>query len=176
MVPPVSQRRDLSLWRIGATLAALLALPRRAEAAGPLPGPGERIQTSDYSLDLFQGPVLAGSRITGLAGAYSALAEGAEGHSFNAAAPVVRTPYSMRRTDWDATAGVTFPSSVSGTDFDNNGRTGFTYGNFVFLTAGGQIQDRRAGVRCNITSSHRPMTIIGKESTCPADNPSGIAP
>ena len=104
MVPPVSQRRDLSLWRIGATLAALLALPRRAEAAGPLPGPGERIQTSDYSLDLFQGPVLAGSRITGLAGAYSALAEGAEGHSFNAAAPVVRTPYSMRRTDWDATA------------------------------------------------------------------------
>lgn len=128
----------------------MLCLAPGARAAGPLPAPGERIQTSDYSLDLFQGPVLAGSRITGLAGAYSALAEGAEGHSFNAAAPVVRTPYSTRRTDWDATAGVTFPSGVSGTDFDNNGRSGFTYGNFVFLTLGGQIQDRRAGVGATV--------------------------
>jgi hypothetical protein len=139
-----------------------------------LPGPGERIQTSDYSLDLFQGPVLAGSRITGLAGAYSALAEGAEGHSFNAAAPVVRTPYSMRRTDWDATAGVTFPSSVSGTDFDNNGRTGFTYGNFVFLTAGGQIQDRRAGVGATVNLQQYQLSGVDAAGVVPNEQVTSV--
>jgi hypothetical protein len=112
----------------------------RAHAAGPLAPQGQPITTSGYAVDLFQGPVLASGRITGLAGAYAPLAQGAEGMNFNAAAPAVRNPWSHDKVDWDVTAGVTFPSSVSGTDFDNNGTKGFAYDNFVFLTGGGQIQ------------------------------------
>jgi hypothetical protein len=118
---------------------AALASPR-ARAAGPLAPQGQPITTSAYAVDLFQGPVLAGGRITGLAGAFAPLAEGAEGMNFNAAAPAVRNPWSHNKTDYDLSAGITFPSSVKGTDFDNNGTKGFAYDNFVFLTGGGQIQ------------------------------------
>jgi hypothetical protein len=119
---------------------AVVTTASASRAAGPLAPQGQPITTSAYSVDLFQGPVLAGTRITGLAGAYAPLAVGAEGMNFNAAAPAMRVPYSHDKVDWDVTAGVTFPSSVKGTDFDNNGTTGFAYDNFVFLTGGAQIQ------------------------------------
>jgi hypothetical protein len=129
-------------WRCYAVLTVAFVLfgSTRARAAGPLAPQGQPITTSSYAVDLFQGPVLASGRITGLAGAYAPLAQGAEGMNFNAAAPAVRNPWSHDKVDWDLTAGVTFPSSVKGTDFDNNGTTGFAYDNFVFLTGGGQIQ------------------------------------
>ncbi|MBS2018364.1 MAG: hypothetical protein JST00_36195 [Deltaproteobacteria bacterium] len=117
-----------------------------AHAGGPLGPNGAPIQTSDYGIDLFQGPVLASSRVTALGGAYSALAEGAEGIPFNAAAASVRYPYSTTRVDYDLTAGITFPSAVSNTDFDNNGKTGFGYSGFLFLTGGGLLQLGRLGI------------------------------
>jgi hypothetical protein len=114
--------------------------PRLSSASEPLGAQGAPIQTSDYTLDLFQGPVLASSRVTAMGGAYSALAEGAEGIPFNAAAASQRYPYSTTRTDWELTGSLTFPASVASTDFDNNGRSGFKYRNFVFGTVGGLIQ------------------------------------
>ncbi|MEA2751211.1 MAG: hypothetical protein QOI41_5354 [Myxococcales bacterium] len=117
-----------------------VAAPRTAHAGGPLGPQGTPIQTSNYTLDLFQGPVLASSRVTGMAGAYSALAEGAEGIPFNAAAASQRYGYSTTRTDWELTGGVTFPASVASTDFDNNGKTGFGYHDFVWATGGGFLQ------------------------------------
>lgn len=123
-----------------------MGLATTAHAGGPLGPNGTPIQTSDYGIDLFQGPVLASSRVTALGGAYSALAEGAEGIPFNAAAASVRYPYSTTRTDYDLTAGITFPGSVSGTDFDNNGKTGFGYTGFLFLTGGGLLQVGKLGI------------------------------
>jgi hypothetical protein len=114
-----------------------------ASAGGPLGPHGSRFQTSQYTVDLFQGPVLATTRITGLGGAFTAIAEGTEGIPFNPAAASFRQPYSTTRDDWDLTAGLTLPASVTGTDFDNNGKVGFTYDSFFWATFGGMIQHDR---------------------------------
>ena len=70
-----------------------------ARAGGPLGPQGSRIQTSGYTVDLFQGPVLATTRITALGGAYTAIAEGTEGIPFNPAAASFRpAPRSRSRS------------------------------------------------------------------------------
>jgi hypothetical protein len=128
-----------------------IAWPRAAGAGGPLGPQRSPIQTSQYTLDLFQGPVLASSRVTGMGGAYSGLAEGAEGIPFNAAAASQRNPYSTTTTDYELNGSITFPGSVSNTDFDNNGHVGFGYDNFVFATAGGFLQHDDFGVGGNVS-------------------------
>lgn len=117
--------------------------PRLGHAGGPLGAQRSPIQTSGYTLDLFQGPVLASSRVTAMGGAYSAIAEGAEGIPFNAAAASQRDPYSTRSTDYELTAGVTFPSSIANTDFENNGKNRaekLGHRDFVWATLGGMLQ------------------------------------
>ena len=111
-----------------------------AAAAGPLGAQGSRIGTSKYNVDLYQGPVLATTRITGMGGAYTAVAEDTDGIPFNPAAASVRAPWSHAKVDYDLTGGITLPSSVGATDFDNNGTKGFAYKNFVWMTGGGLIQ------------------------------------
>jgi hypothetical protein len=91
-------------------------------------------------VDLFQGPVLATTRITGLAGAFTAIAEGTEGIAWNPTAASVRPAFSTTRDDYDLTVGVTLPASVRDTDFDNDGRSGFAYDRFVWATFGGILQ------------------------------------
>ena len=132
-----------------------------AHAGGPLGPPGSRIQTSHYTVDLFQGPVLASSRITALAGAYTAIAEDAEGIPFNPAAASFRQPYSTTRDDYDLTAGFTSPGSVAGTDFDNNGKVGFTYDRFVWLTFGGLLQHERLGFGLNLAFQNYELGVPG---------------
>jgi hypothetical protein len=130
-------------------LCALLVCVREGRAAGPLPeNRGDPITTSDYSVDLFQGPTLASSRITALGGAYTGLAEGAEGIPFNPAAASLRYPQSTTNVDWDLTAGFTTPTSVRGTDFDNNGDSTFGKGQkeFYFGNLGGFIQWGHVGL------------------------------
>ena len=58
----------------GALALAVLFASRHAHAGGPIGGNGQPITTSEYSLDLYQGPLFAGSRVTGLGGAYVAIA------------------------------------------------------------------------------------------------------
>ena len=137
---PRRKARALAAGLLLCLATAATAFPRAAFAGGPLGAQGTPIQTSNYTLDLFQGPVLASSRVTGMGGAYSGLADGAEGIPFNAAAASQRYPYSTTRTDWELTGGVTFPASVASTDFDNNGHTGFGYHDFVWATGGGFLQ------------------------------------
>jgi len=79
----------------GAAIALLLA--RIAAAGGPLGPNGSALQTSDYAIDLYQGPVFAGSRVTGLAGAYVAIAEDVDGDLQNPATPAVRERYAEAR-------------------------------------------------------------------------------
>lgn len=119
----------------------LLATPGRAD----LPPNGQPIQTSRYSVDMTQGPVLAGTRVIGLAGAYVAIAEGTEGNTQNPAAPAVRTPWSVDNLDYDLGFGLTFPSTVENTDFFNTGQRKTSVGNtdttgFVFLDLSGNLQ------------------------------------
>jgi hypothetical protein len=105
-----------------------------------LPGAGQPIATSGYSLDFFQGPVLDSVRVTSLAGAYAPIAEGVEGMRVNTAAPAVRPLYSYRSTDFDLSLSFTSPGTLKNTDFDNNGVPGFTYSSFLFSEVGALVQ------------------------------------
>jgi hypothetical protein len=133
-------------------IVAGLLLCSAARADGPLGPQGSRIKTSSYTFDLFQGPVLASTRVTAMAGAYTAIADGTEGIPFNAAAPAIRAPFSTTRDDFDITGSITFANlpifgaaSVIGTDFDNNGVIGIGNTNFVWLNGGFTIQHDQAG-------------------------------
>jgi hypothetical protein len=96
-----------------------MAMTRSASAQEP-----PSITRNDYSLELFQGPLLAPGRITGLAGATTATAQSLEGVYNNAAAPAVREAYSLDHFEWEPTAGIAFPGAYGGTDFNNRGEKG----------------------------------------------------
>jgi hypothetical protein len=114
---------------------------------------GKPITSSDYHVDLFQGPILASARVTAIGGAYTAIAMGTEGIPFNAAAASQRAPYSTTRDDFDLDGSITFSNlpifgqaSVTGTDFYNSGHIGFHDPNFVWANAGFTIQHDQFGV------------------------------
>lgn len=129
--------------------AALLLVTRAGHAAGPLGNNGDPIRTSAYKVDLAQTPVVGGSRVTGIAGAYVAIAEGIDGNTQTPVSPAVRPTYSYDYFDYDLGVGLTLTSVLRSTDFFNTGRntdldarqTGFvfvtpalnlTYGSFGF--------------------------------------------
>lgn len=123
-------------------VAALLSGASAAHAQ--LPADGQPITNNHYGIDLFQGPVLASTRVIGLAGAFVAIGEGVEGDTQNPAAPAVRVPWSNSHVDFDLGFGVTFPSSLKNSDFFNSGRRtdlpkGST-GGFVFLNLAANLQ------------------------------------
>jgi len=82
--------------------------------------------------------------VTGLAGAYTAIAEGVEGAASNAAAPAAREPFSHHWFDYDLSAGLSFPGAFAHTDFDNRGPASATsstvFGQFLYLNLGAQVQ------------------------------------
>ena len=124
-------------------LSGLGSAARNAAAGGPLGPNGSPIQTSSYALDLFHGPVFAGTRVTGLGGAYVALAEDVDGDLQNPAAPAVRPFFSNSQFDYWLGFGITFPATLSGVDFFNSGtKTSLTNtpDAFVFFTPAVNLQ------------------------------------
>ena len=116
-------------WRCmnGAAVAAMaLGLARTSHADGPLGSNGQRIRTSDYAIDLVQGPVNAGSRVTALGGAYVAVAWDVDGMLQNPVAPAVRPFFSVTDFDYWLGFGLTFPGSFEDMDFFNSGTAGRT--------------------------------------------------
>jgi hypothetical protein len=95
-----------------------LAVPARAE----LPANGDSIRTHDYTIDLSQTAVLAGTRVTGLSGAFVALGEGVDGIAQNPGAVALRVPWSRDHIDYDLGLGLTFSSSLARSDVFNSGR------------------------------------------------------
>jgi hypothetical protein len=108
------------------------------------------IASNDYSIEFFQGPLLAPNRVEGLAGANSAIAEGVDGTAVNAAAPAVREPYSYKWFDYDLDVGVSFPGAYTNTDFDDHGPnaqdTFDRVNDFIYVNLGGQLQFGAFGV------------------------------
>ncbi len=90
------------------------------------------------------------SRVIGLAGAYTAIAEWCEGEYSNAAAPAVRAPYSLGKWDYDICLGFTNPGAFSGTDFENKGANFQSlptrFSNSVTVNAGLEVQYGTIGV------------------------------
>jgi hypothetical protein len=95
--------------------------------------------------------LLAPNRVTGLGGAYIALAENTEGTAVNSAAPAVRDANSFTWIDYDVMLGAGIPGAFVHTDFDNHGSvaTGQPHanaGNFLELNFGGTLQVGDFGV------------------------------
>lgn len=119
------------------SLGLCLALGTGSAAAQTPPAPP--IKTNQYAIDLYQGPVLASSRVTGLAGAFVAMADGVDGDTQNPAAPAVRVPYSLSDVDYDLGGGLVFPGGLgrSGDFFNSGNKTRVVAGNNLYLFLGG---------------------------------------
>jgi hypothetical protein len=122
-------------------------LPRVAHAIG---NEGEPIDTSNYTIDLHQGPVTGGSRVVGLAGAYEAISEGVLSMQVNPAAVANRVPWSQTWFDWDLDGGVTFPTSITNLDYDNNGDDSFANSAALFVTGALGFQLGEAGIAATV--------------------------
>jgi hypothetical protein len=101
------------------SIQALLLGAGSARADGPIGPNGQPITTSSYAIDLTRGPVLSSSRATGLAGAFTAIAEGAEGGLSNPAA--VSNRYAASADWWDYWLAFGFTYPIANGDFFNSG-------------------------------------------------------
>jgi hypothetical protein len=140
-----ARMRSGRTWQKSLLLGLALAAPRaRAQTS-----PAEPLRTNHYALDLYQGPVLASSRVVGLAGAFVAMADGIDGDTQNPASPAVRVPHSYADVDYDLGAGLVFPGGLgrSGDFFNSGSKTRVVAGNdlYVFLSGAFNLQIDRWG-------------------------------
>jgi len=142
------------LGRLAQVLVACAVAPvSSALAAGPLGQNGESIATSDYAIDLHFGSVLAGNRVTGLGGAYVAIAEDVDGDLQNPAAPAVRPFFSYTHFDYWLGFGLTFPADLAHMDFFNSGTKTHVPNppnSFVFFTPAVNLQWGEFGIGLNL--------------------------
>ena len=96
----------------------------------------------------FQGPVLAPARATGL-GERSPPTRKASTRSPPTPPPSrCARPTASTGSTTILRLGISFPAAFRGTDFDNDGKVGFTYKNFLFYTLGAQMQLGAWGIGC----------------------------
>lgn len=107
--------------RVAAIYLSAVFILVSGRAAAQLGQDGEFIESSDYAVDGSEGAITGGTRYLGLAGAFVALAQGAEGTAHNPAAVAVRVPYSRHRWDYGASVGFSFAGWLPETDFLNRG-------------------------------------------------------
>jgi len=133
---------------------------------------GAPIGTSQYALDLFHGPVFAGSRVTGLGGAYVAISEDVDGDLQNPAAPAVRPFFSYEHFDYWLGFGLTFPADLEHMDFFNSGsdtKLANPPSSFVFFTPAANLQWGELGVGLTVEMQQYALTS-GNDSPTPAIN------
>jgi hypothetical protein len=109
-------------------------------ADGPLGPEGSPIATSDYAVDFTRGTVLSASRVTGLSGAFSAIAEGAEGGLTNPASVAVRSAGSVDFWDYWLALGFTYPFENGDYYNDGNVVAKPEGSSFFFLNPGAYLQ------------------------------------
>ncbi len=108
-------RRSAGAWLAGTLLSAWTV------GVGAQLGPdGSPIDTSDYSVDLTRGVVVSTSRVVGLSGAATSLAQGVEGGLQNPSAVAYRGPQWPDWYDYWLALGLTYPFDSG--DFYNSGR------------------------------------------------------
>ncbi len=100
------------------------------------------IASNQYSIDLFQGPLLSPIRQMSLGGAIAGYGEGVAGLVANAAAPAVREASSFRHIEGAFRASVSIPLDLGAenNDFDNSGDLDDDTSDFLYLTGGGMLQ------------------------------------
>ena len=100
---------------------------------------GESLGGEKFNIDLVTGPVLGSGRIIGLGGAYTALADGADGAAWTPTTYAMRSLWETDWFEWDLSFDYNSPSTFGNTDFDNNGESGFHYRDFLFVTLGARF-------------------------------------
>ena len=146
-------RRASCVAVFGCIASCSLLSAEKAVAGGPLGENGERIETSRYSIDFFEGPVYSGARVVGLGGAYVAVAEDVDGDLHNPAAPAVRPFYSTDNFDYWLGFAVSFPAAIENMDFFNSGAPTAVSGTqegFVFMTPALNLQWGTFGVGATV--------------------------
>lgn len=128
-----------SVLTVVLAIAAAVVVPAQTRAQDP------PLTANDFSIDVFTGPALSSSRIVGMGGAYAGIGDGIDGVPLNPASFAARTLYELSSFEWELSFGFLLPGAFSKNDFDNNGQTGFTTSNFLFVTAGLRLQVNRVG-------------------------------
>ncbi|MDH3654648.1 MAG: hypothetical protein OEN21_10295 [Myxococcales bacterium] len=144
-----------SFTKIATGWLALVALALGpAPALGQLGPDGSPITTSNYTVDLTRGVVISTSRVIGLSGAATSLAQGVEGGLQNPAAVAYRGPQWPDWYDYWLALGSTFPFQSG--DFYNSGRvngdTGALSNATFFLIPGAYFQMWNLGIGLTIDS------------------------
>ncbi len=103
-----------------AGLVTLGLVPAPSMAQGSLGPDGTPIDSSNYSVDLTRGAVVSTSRVVGLSGAATSLAQGVEGGLQNPSAVAYRGPQWPEWYDYWLALGLTYPFEAG--DFYNSGR------------------------------------------------------
>jgi hypothetical protein len=141
-------------WGSACAVGAAVCLHGSLAQAGGALGPnGSAIDTSRYGIDLYQGAVWGGSRLTSLGGSMVANAYDVDGMLQNAAAPAVRPFFSVTHFDYWLGFGLTFPSSLSNMDFFNSGaKTGIANSpdSLVYVTPALILQFGTLGIGANV--------------------------
>lgn len=120
-----------------------LALVVSFAGSAPREALADPIETNNYSIDLFQGPLLSPIRQMALGGAIAGYGESIAGLVSNAATPSVRDASSLRHINFDFRASFSFPIQLFGkssNDLDNSGDLEDDTSDFIFLSAGGMLQ------------------------------------
>jgi hypothetical protein len=134
------------------TLACCVGLS--GTAAGQLGPDGSPINTSNYTVDLTRGVVISTSRVVGLAGAGTSLAQGVEGGLQNPAAVAYRGPQWPDWYDYWLAFGLTYPFQSG--DFYNSGRvvgdSSAVSESTLFLIPGAYFQMWNLGIGLTIDS------------------------
>ena len=130
-----------ALWVL--VLGLVVVLRPQAAAAQ-----GEPITANDFRIDAIPTPVLGGSRIVGLGGAFTALAEGIDSVPYNPAGYAARFAYEHEWYEWELSAGVQFAGAFTDVDYFLNGKdTGLgPVSGFYGANAAGRLQFAQLGL------------------------------
>ena len=131
-----------------ASLFVALSATTNARAQSPA------LDSNDYGIDLFTGPVIGPGRIVGMAGAYGAIATGIDGAQWNPAGYAERAEYEIDWWEWELTGGLSLSGLFTRNDFDNNGTSALSAADAVRLTLGGRLQFANAGIGVSLTAQN----------------------
>lgn len=136
--------------------AALCAKTGRGQSPPPIGG-------GEYNVDLYRGALIANSRVVGMAGAFTGVAEGTAGIPFNPAAVANRPYHSKSWFDWDYDIDVLVPNTAERQRFDFN-NSGFANDErFLPQALGGHLMFGRVGVGLFVRNVEQPLRVDPSE-------------
>src|SRR4051812_48522090 len=104
------------------------------------------LEHNDFTIDFAGGPVVGSARIVAMGGAFTALAEQADGIPWNPAAYNARSAWEVKWLAWDAGANLV-PAPLTTVDFYNSGAaTHAPTSNAAIIDVGGRLQLGRIGI------------------------------